>query len=90
MRFPATPGWGRLVLHGPSPILAEGPGGCSPSFLAGVCLWWSWVLFLVWGGGPWFVCVRVVCVLWCVVCVYLLAGVVFWACCYLGATAIPG
>ena len=37
MRFPATPGWGPLVVVvvGPSPLLAEGPRGSSLPFLAG-------------------------------------------------------
>ena len=40
----------------------------APPFQAWVCHWWLWVLCSVWGGGPWFVCVRVLCVLWCWVC----------------------
>ena len=90
MRFPATPGWGPLVLGGPPRILAEDPGRSLPPFLTGVCLWWWWVLFSVWGGGPPFVCVCVLCVVWCVVCLCPLAGVIFWVCCFLGAPANPG
>ena len=46
MRFPATSGWGPLVLlvGGPSPNLAEGPGGGSPPVLAGVRWFWWWVV----------------------------------------------
>ena len=46
VRFPATPGWGPLVVvvGGPSPLLAEGPGCGCPALLAGVrCRWW-WVV----------------------------------------------
>ena len=42
VRFPAIPCWGPLVLvvGGPSPILAEGPGCGSPRFLARVRWYW--------------------------------------------------
>ena len=46
VRFPATPGWGPLVvvMGGPSPLLAEGPGCGSPPLLAGVRWLWWWVV----------------------------------------------
>ena len=44
MQFPATPGWGPLVVGGPPPILAQGRRRCSPPFLAGVCCLCSWVV----------------------------------------------
>ena len=43
MRFPSTLGWGPLVVvvGGPTPLLAAGPGCGSPPLLAGVrCRWW--------------------------------------------------
>ena len=79
--FPATPGWGPLVVvvDGPSPLLAEGPGGSSPPFLAGACLWrwcggvvrvcWSVVLWLVvpplLRGPSMCVCALCVASCWC-------------------------
>ena len=46
VQFPAILGWGLLLVlvGGPSPILVEGPGRSSPSFLAGVCCWCWWVV----------------------------------------------
>ena len=40
-----------LVVGGPSPFLAEGPGCGSPPLLAGVCRVWWWPLLLGWVGG---------------------------------------
>ena len=47
VQLPAIPGWRLLVVlvvGGPSPFLADGPGGSSPPFLAGICCWWLWVV----------------------------------------------
>ena len=46
VRFPATPGWGPLVVvvGGPSPLLAEGPGRGAPPLLAWVRWLWWWVV----------------------------------------------
>ena len=47
MQFLIISGWGLLLLvavGGPSPFLAEGPGGISPPFLARVHWWWWWVV----------------------------------------------
>ena len=54
MRFRATPGWGPLVVvvGGPSPLLAAGPGSGSLPLSAGVCrLRWWWLLVLLGLGG---------------------------------------
>ena len=46
MQLPAIPGWGLLLVlvGGPLPILAEGPGCTSPLFLAGICCCWWWLV----------------------------------------------
>ena len=105
MRLPATPGWGPLavVVGGPTPLLAEGPGGCYPLFPAGICLW-------LWCGGVVRVCGCVtlwlvvppllrgpgvsVCVLcaasrWCLSCVGLLcAGLACVCVCACGVSSV--
>ena len=86
VRFPATPGWGPLavVVGLRSPLLAEDPGGCSPSSFSGrgllVAVVWRCcarvlVCCVVVGGPcpslwPWCVCVCV-----CVCCVAPCVGV---------------
>ena len=72
-----------LVVGGPSPLLAEGPGRGSPPLLAGV-RWLRWWLLLrgllvgfprcvcLWRGACWCVCCVCVAVVWvwvCLVCV---------------------
>ena len=96
MRFPATPGWGPLVVvvGVPSPLLAEGPGGCSSSSLPGrgllVAVAWRCrarvlVCCVVVRGPspspwPWCVCVCV-----CVCCVLPRVGVgAVWGSCVPG------
>ena len=46
MQFLAIPGWGLLLVlvGGPMPFLATGPGCSSPPFSAGVCYWHWWVV----------------------------------------------
>ena len=77
-RFPATPGWGPLVVvvEVRSQLLAEGPGGCSPSSFLG----WSLLVAVLWRCCRCMLaCCVVVCGLslspwpWCV-CVCVLYG----------------
>ena len=61
MHFPPIPGWDPplVVVGGPLPILAEGPGCSSPPYLAGICSCGV-------AGGA--LCVFVVCDVCVVVC----------------------
>ena len=88
VRFPATPGWGPLVVVVVIrlQLLAEGPGGCSPSSFPGrgllVAVVWRCcarvlVCCVVVGGPcpspwPWYVCV---CVVSRLVLVWVVCGV---------------
>ena len=82
MRSPATPGSGALLVllvGGPSPFLAEGPGCGSPPLLAGVCRLrgWPFPRGRVWG-FPCCVCLwRGAC--WCVRRVFVVL-VWVWLC----------
>ena len=86
MRFPATVGWGPLlvVVCGPSPVSAEGAGCGCPRLLAGVCRPPRWSLLVsvgLGGGGLSVLCVfvaRRVCLLpvLCVFCVFVVSVLV--------------
>ena len=87
VRFPATPAWGPLVVvvRVASLLLAEGPGGCSPSSFPGRGLlvavaWQCCARVLVCcvvvarpSPSPWPLCVCV-CVRWCLLLVRMVCG----------------